>query len=242
MTTRDDWGVADGWHGTDGRWHSVGEGTRNALLAAQGADDPEEAAAVRSAEEPVWFVAAGDPSPLRSRCVLTLETGEEHELSSELPTDVPLGAHRLRPDDGGPVTQLFVVPRRAPRPPRSWGWSAQLYASRSGESWGMGDLTDLATLARWTAASGASVLAHNPLGATLPLEHQEPSPYYASSRRFWSPLYLRVEAVLGAGRAAGRGRASRPGRPRPQLETADRSRRGVAAQARRARGDLAGHP
>ena len=75
----------------------------------------------------------------------------------------------------------------------------------------------------WTARGGGSLLAHNPLGAPLPTDHQQPSPYYASTRRFWSPLYLRVESVLGAelvadtvstaadvGRALGSGTHDRP--------------------------------
>ena len=62
----------------------------------------------------------------------------------------------------------------------------------------MGDLRDLGDLARWTAEGGGSLLAHNPLGAPLPTARQQPSPYYASTRRFWSPLYLRIEDVRGA--------------------------------------------
>jgi len=42
-------------------------------------------------------------------------------------------------------------------------------------------------------------MAVSPLGAPNPGPHPEPSPYYPSTRRFGSPLHLRVEEVPGAG-------------------------------------------
>jgi 4-alpha-glucanotransferase len=46
-------------------------------------------------------------------------------------------------------------------------------------------------------SQGASVLLINPLGAQPPTPHQEPCPYYASSRRFLNTLYLRVDELPG---------------------------------------------
>ena len=83
-------------------------------------------------------------------------------------------------------------------PSRSWGWAAQIYAMRSRDSWGIGDFADLRRLGRMLKGQGASVLLINPLGAQPPTPHQEPCPYYASSRRFLNTLYLRVEEVPGA--------------------------------------------
>lgn len=195
MTAMDAWNVADGWNGTDGRWHEVDPDTRAALHAAQDAElhpgGPPE-------PPPQWFVRAGEHHRLWSPCSIELDDGATLGPVDHLDGDLPLGAHRLVPDDGGPSTALFVVPARVPGPGRTWGWSTQLYATRSARSWGQGDLGDLARLAEWSRASGASLLAHNPLGATLPVAHQQPSPYYASSRRFLSPLYLDVAAVPGA--------------------------------------------
>ncbi len=74
-----------------------------------------------------------------------------------------------------------------------WGWMVQLYAARSAASWGMGDYADLGTLARWGGELGADLLLVNPLHAATPVLPQVDSPYYPSSRRFRSPLYLRVE-------------------------------------------------
>jgi 4-alpha-glucanotransferase len=83
-----------------------------------------------------------------------------------------------------------------------WGWAVQLYALRSAESWGMGDLGDLRRLSRWSAADlGAGILLVNPLHAASPVLPQQPSPYFPSSRRFRNVLYLRIEEVPGAAAA-----------------------------------------
>ena len=86
----------------------------------------------------------------------------------------------------------------APPPERAWGWAIQLYALRSRESWGIGDLADLRRFGRWSRRRGASIVLLNPLGAQTPTLPYQPSPYYASSRRFRNILYLRVEEIEGA--------------------------------------------
>lgn len=85
-----------------------------------------------------------------------------------------------------------------PPPERAWGWAIQLYALRSRESWGIGDFSDLRRFARWARRMGASQILLNPLGAQTPTLPYEPSPYFASSRRFRNVLYLRVDEVEGA--------------------------------------------
>jgi 4-alpha-glucanotransferase len=106
--------------------------------------------------------------------------------------------------DHPPRARRRVLPQGKSEPPpsRAWGWAAQIYAARSRESWGIGDLADLRRLGRMARSQGASVLLINPLGAQPPTPHQEPCPYYASSRRFLNTLYLRVEEVPGAERCA----------------------------------------
>jgi len=75
----------------------------------------------------------------------------------------------------------------------------QLYAARSTESWGMGDLGDLRRLGQWTSQElGGGLILVNPLHAAHPTLPQSDSPYFPSSRRFRNPLYLRVEDVDGA--------------------------------------------
>ena len=79
---------------------------------------------------------------------------------------------------------------------RSWGFAVQLYSLRSRNSWGHGDLRDLADLARWSARDlGADFVLINPLHAAEPLPPVSPSPYLPMSRRFVSPLYLRIEDI-----------------------------------------------
>ena len=85
----------------------------------------------------------------------------------------------------------------APAPSgRSWGFTVQLYALRSRDSWGHGDLRDLAEFAAWSARDlGAGFVLINPLHAAEPLPPVSASPYLPMSRRFISPLYLRVEDI-----------------------------------------------
>lgn len=117
----------------------------------------------------------------------------------ELPPDLPLGWHRLdvtAGDESGSAV-LVVAPPRVGLPAglhRAWGWMVQLYSVRSALSWGMGDYGDLAELVRWSGGEqGAGVLLCNPLHAVPPVHPIQPSPYYPGSRRFRSPLYLRIE-------------------------------------------------
>ena len=85
----------------------------------------------------------------------------------------------------------------APAAPRSgWGFTVQLYSVRSRHSWGHGDLRDLADLATWSGRElGAAFVLINPLHAAEPVPPVSASPYLPMSRRFLSPLYLRVEDI-----------------------------------------------
>ena len=79
---------------------------------------------------------------------------------------------------------------------RAWGFTVQLYSVRSRESWGHGDLRDLADLAAWSGLElGADFVLVNPLHAAEPLAPVSPSPYLAMTRRYLSPLYLRIEDI-----------------------------------------------
>jgi 4-alpha-glucanotransferase len=121
--------------------------------------------------------------------------------TATLPRDLPLGYHMLRYLDGDRNIRLIVSPGKCflPKALRVWGWSAQLYALRSSQNWGMGDFANLRRLARWSARqSGAGVLLINPLNATSPVVPQQPSPYFPSSRRYRNLLYLSIEEIPGA--------------------------------------------
>ncbi|MBY0441531.1 MAG: 4-alpha-glucanotransferase [Mycobacteriaceae bacterium] len=125
------------------------------------------------------------------------------EASFMLPNDLPLGYHRvyLRSGADQSSTTLIVTPDWLGLPTRlaaqrSWGVAVQLYSVRSQQSWGVGDLVDLADLAVWSASQhGAGFVLVNPLHAAAPTLPMEPSPYLPTSRRFANPLYLRVEAI-----------------------------------------------
>lgn len=125
------------------------------------------------------------------------------EAAFELPADLPTGYHTLKARSGGTeaTTTLIVTPAWLGLPQtlaqrHSWGLAAQLYSVRSHGSWGVGDLTDLTDLAVWSGAElGADYLLVNPLHAAEPVAPMEPSPYLPTSRRFFNPLYLRVERV-----------------------------------------------
>ena len=130
---------------------------------------------------------------------IRLEDGSSLTVNGLLPADLPMGYHEIQ-RRGSNASRLIVAPVVCylPRAFRTWGWAIQLYAARSRRSWGIGDLADLRWLGRWSAEQGAGIALINPLSAATPLVPQQPSPYFPSSRRFRSPLYLSIEEVTGA--------------------------------------------
>ena len=139
------------------------------------------------------------------------------EASFVVPTDLPLGYHRvhLRSGDSETSTALIMTPDWLGLPEqlgarRGWGLAVQLYSTRSQQSWGIGDVTDLTDLAVWSAfRHGADYVLVNPLHAAAPTTPMEPSPYLPTSRRFINPLYLRVEAIPEFADLTKRGRVGR---------------------------------
>ncbi|MGI9135730.1 MAG: 4-alpha-glucanotransferase [Candidatus Nanopelagicales bacterium] len=124
------------------------------------------------------------------------------EASFAIPADLPLGWHTLyaESDDRQAETSLVMTPARldpeAIAGSRQWGFMAQVYATRSRESWGIGDLHDLATLASWSGRElGAGFVLINPLHAATPVSPIENSPYLPVTRRFTNPIYLHVEDI-----------------------------------------------
>jgi 4-alpha-glucanotransferase len=188
----DAWSITEGYNDVRGGWHPTSDETRQALHLAMGAEG-----ASPPAPPPMWFVHQGEHLELDHPCDVALEDGTYLSSLAELPPDLPLGYHDLQPLDGGSTTRLVVSPGRCPLPGRMWGWAAQLYSLRSGASWGMGDLADLRHLAAWTASLGGRVMMINPLHANPPCVPQQPSPYFASSRIWRNPLYLRIGEVGG---------------------------------------------
>ncbi|HEX4978351.1 MAG TPA: 4-alpha-glucanotransferase [Nocardioides sp.] len=167
------------------------------------------------------------------------------EALFELPADLPTGYHTLGATSGGTscTTSLIVTPDRLGLPRRmaerhSWGLATQLYSVRSRDSWGVGDLADLSDLAVWSAAEhGADYLLVNPLHAAEPVPPMEPSPYLPTSRRFFNPLYLRVERIpeyVDLGAPARRRVTSLAKKVHAALDDADVIDRNTAWAAKRA--------
>ncbi|YAL84245.1 4-alpha-glucanotransferase [Dermacoccaceae bacterium W4C1] len=123
------------------------------------------------------------------------------EYSLTLPADLPLGYHVLRVagDVSGACT-VIVTPEKLELPSavadhQAWGLTTQLYAVRSEQSWGLGDVADLAELGSWGGRQGADFVLVNPMHAAEPAGTMEPSPYLPVTRRFFNPMYIRVEEV-----------------------------------------------
>ncbi|GAA2219921.1 4-alpha-glucanotransferase [Promicromonospora sukumoe] len=133
----------------------------------------------------------------------TVDSRKVGRATFTLPDTLPLGWHTLHAESAGQSarTTLVVTPARLElreeiARKQAWGFMVQLYSVRSRDSWGMGDLADLGDLAWQTAHNGgADFVAINPLHATEPVLPLTPSPYLPTSRRFMSPLYVRVEDI-----------------------------------------------
>ncbi|WP_104174240.1 4-alpha-glucanotransferase [Arthrobacter sp. Y81] len=119
-----------------------------------------------------------------------------------IPGGLPLGWHTLHADADGERAEcaLIITPERLETTrrlasERHWGLTAQLYSVRSSRSWGIGDFSDLVDLAAIAGNDGAGFVLVNPLHAGEPRPPIEDSPYLPTTRRFFNPLYIRVEDV-----------------------------------------------
>ncbi len=127
------------------------------------------------------------------------------QASFVVPEGMPLGYHKLRAriERAGETSEeeatLIVTPTRLnvddKLSGRVWGMMAQLYSTRSKESWGIGDTADLAEMVSLFGDMGADFLLVNPLHAGEPIEPVSPSPYLPVTRRFFNPMYIRPEDI-----------------------------------------------
>ncbi len=163
------------------------------------------------------MVTAGRGARVKWR--LTCEDGVVHAAeSAELPVleerdgrarlrldlpEVAIGYHDLTVEaDGVTATHCLIVAPRSCYVPaalaaggRWWGVAVQIYALRTGTSWGIGDYGDLAELARVVGSAGASFVGVSPLHASFPHRPGEAAPYSPSSRLFLNWIYIDVESV-----------------------------------------------
>ena len=192
------WGVYPGFFDVAGGWHEPSGEAVRAVLEKMGATADGPPAPL------VVTVRTDHPLPPLGPGTVIFEDGTEIHTPGGLPEGLVSGYHSFV-SDGGEVTALVVSPGCAPSPSRrEWGFSAQLYASRSKRSWGMGDFGDLVRMGRWAGRLGAGFTMVNPLHAPCPGAHVEPSPYYPGSRCFKNPLYIDVDALAAPDAAVGR--------------------------------------
>ncbi|WP_224392604.1 4-alpha-glucanotransferase [Pseudonocardia sp. ICBG1293] len=125
------------------------------------------------------------------------DEGWARDVDGELPAGLEPGRYTLETTGGR--CHVVVAPPALPDPPRTWGWMLQLYALHSRDSWGIGDLGDLTSLIRGGHGAGAVLL--NPLHAVTPVSPVQPSPYTPSSRRYATPLSLRITDLPAYARA-----------------------------------------
>jgi 4-alpha-glucanotransferase len=189
--TTDEWGIDASWLDALDQEHQVAQGTIDRLRDVIG-KPPEDL------EERAPIVARPGDALEVDEADVVCEDGEVRHVDGELPADFPLGYHWLQTPEGR-RRRLIVSPGRCWLPDeRAWGWAVQLYATRSRQSWGIGDLADLRAVRRMAADQGAGFLLINPLHAVAPTAGQEASPYLPATRRFRNPIYLRVSEVPGA--------------------------------------------
>ena len=114
------------------------------------------------------------------------------------------GHHRLSLELGGRLAadvRVIVAPRRCLLPQdvlgneRAWGFATQLYGLRSHRDWGMGDFSDLASLAELAGREGADFIGVNPLHALFPADANAYAPYRPSSRELLNVLYVDPDAA-----------------------------------------------
>ncbi len=188
----DEWGIARSWLDDADQPRQPSQTTLHALRAVIGTPPPDF-----EQRTPI-VVVPGSAVDLPTG-ELVCEDGTRRAVGGPAPADLPLGYHRLHPP-AGPSRRVIVSPGRCHQPEvlRAWGWAVQLYATRSRESWAIGDLADLRAVRELADAQGAGFLLVNPLHAVAPTDAQEASPYLPATRRFRNPLYLRVAEVPGA--------------------------------------------
>jgi 4-alpha-glucanotransferase len=190
-------GITAGYTDAAERWRETSAETRDALLAAMGIDPLGPRQPIRPdvrVLRPDESLSVPRPSDIE------LEDGTVLHVQSEVPPDLPIGYHGLRCGDGSIETWIIKRPDGCWLDPnmKTWGWAVQLYAARSRQSWGIGDLADLRRLAQWANVLGAGSLLLNPLCAATPVSPHQASPYFPSSRRFRNPLYINIDEIPGA--------------------------------------------
>lgn len=127
-------------------------------------------------------------------------------VTLELPTDLEPGYHDITVRVFRGRRDVAASQRRIIHPPRcrsvsdvledrrAFGIWLNLYTLKSRRNHGIGDLSDLASVADWARRQGAEFVGVNPLHS-LRNRETDISPYSPASRLFHNELYLDVAAV-----------------------------------------------
>jgi len=220
------YGVQEGFHDLKGHFHQASAKTKNVILANFGVPIESEKQAwqhlldreadqrrplphtvvIRYGHEgmTVW-PARADDHMIPWRLVMedgNFIEGEAHSDNGiEIPTNTPLGYHRLElwpGSEGAPESFLIIVPvsaRRVDENSKRWGLTVPLYGLRSGRNWGIGDYEDLAVLSALAGQQGAAFIGINPVHALFPKAPGMYSPYSPSSREFLNVMHIAVDRI-----------------------------------------------
>lgn len=211
LNSSSSWGISNGYKGADQQWHSFSDKSVNAVLSALESVSLD----TNTLDVSVYVFTRSELATAHislnknyaDGLSVQLEDGTNHAVTSlegtngitiSLPPELPWGYHHICDAAGHIVARLIVTPDKlepAESQKNIWGFTAQIYAIRSSQSWGIGDAADLKSLCIWAGQQGADFLSINPIHAgsvTTPIEN---SPYLPSSRRYFSPLMLAIEEL-----------------------------------------------
>ncbi|MGR6980148.1 4-alpha-glucanotransferase [Testudinibacter sp. P27/CKL/0425] len=131
-------------------------------------------------------------------------SGKIKRNTLNLPSDLPLGYHRLElhtVDGKTAECRLIIAPKQCYQPPeiqhkqKLWGSCVQLYTLRSERNWGVGDFGDLQQFLHQFQQAGGDFVGLNPIHALFPANPEGASPYSPSSRQWLNIIYIDVAAL-----------------------------------------------
>lgn len=148
-------------------------------------------------DEIEWRLTREDGATLAGRSP-TMTRGKRRFF--EIPAQ-PQGYHVI--EASGARAHLLCAPERCWSPDcltsgqKIWGVSAQAYALRSANDFGIGGFSEIAELAKACGARGASFLGLSPLHALFSSDRTKRSPYSPSNRLMIEPLFIDPCAIPG---------------------------------------------
>ena len=149
----------------------------------------------------LWRLRAEDGSVREGHAEIRFT---DWETAVELPAS-PAGYYDLEIESGWKKATAcaIVAPPRCLQPQlpgksgRGFGFNAQVYGLRSTTNFGIGDFSDVASLAERSSKLGSSFLGLSPVHAMFSSDRTKISPYSPSSRLFIDPIFIDPRRVPG---------------------------------------------